>query len=349
MFKNIEGARLGIFVFLGTVLLVFSILLIGNKDSLFVSTLQVKTYFQSVQGLKAGAPVRLSGYDIGNVSQITLVPDGSGQVEVVMNIQKELAQFIRIDSEASIETEGLVGKKIIIITAGTKDMAPIQEFGIIKSEDPISISEIFNETKDVMKYLNEITKEFSEIVAKINQGEGTIGRLVNDEELYESTVKITNTADKSLKQINKRFEEVSEIIVGLSGSYESIVMNIDSTIIDVKHLISKVEKGEGVLGALVSDRSSYDSIKTIITNLVSTTEQFEKGATGFAENMEALKHNWLFKKYFEERGYWDTSEYEKELDNKIEEIKTQNELLDQKIKELKDLEASIEKGTVSKD
>lgn len=343
MFKTFEGARLGIFVFIGTVLLVFSILLVGNKDSLFVKTIQVKAYFHSVQGLKTGAPARLSGYDVGNVSQITLVPDGSGQVEVVINIQKELAQFIRIDSEASIETEGLVGKKIVVITAGSKDMAPIQEGGVIKSEDPISISEIVNETKDVMKYLNDITKEFSEIVAKINQGEGTIGRLVNDEALYESTVKITNTADKSLTQINRRFEEVSEIIVGLSGSYESIVVNIDSTIVDVKNLIGKVERGEGVLGALVSDRSSYDSIKTVINNLVNTTEQFEKGAKGFAENMEALKHNWLFKKYFEERGYWETSDYEKELDSKILEVKKQNEIIDQKIKELKELESNLNK------
>ncbi len=341
MFKTFEGARLGIFVFMGTVLLVFSILLIGNKDSLFVTTIQVKTYFQSVQGLKTGAPIRLSGYDIGNVSQITLVPDGSGQVEVIMNIKNELAQFIRIDSEASIETEGLVGKKIIIITPGSKDMATIQENGVIKSEDPISMTEIISETKDVMKYLNEITKEFSEIVAKINQGEGTIGRLVNDEELYESTVKITNTAEKSLTQINKKFEEVSEIIVGLSGSYESIVKNIDSTIVDVKSLINKVEKGEGVLGALIADRSSYDSIKTVINNLVSTTSQFEKGATGFAENMEALKHNWLFKKYFEERGYWETTEYENQMESKVQEVKKQNEILDQKIKELKELEEKL--------
>jgi len=343
MFKNFEGARLGIFVFLGTVLLIVSILLIGNKDSLFVSTIEVKTYFQSVQGLKSGAPVRLSGYDIGNVSKITLVPDGSGQVEVIMNIQKDLAQFIRIDSEASIETEGLVGKKIVVITAGSKDMAPVQEKGIIKSEDPISITEIVGETKDVMKYLNEITKEFSEIVAKINQGEGTIGKLVNDDNLYESTVKITNTAEMSLKQINNRFQEVSEIIVGLSGSYKNIVTNLDSTVVDVKSLISKVENGEGVLGALISDRSSYDSIKTVINNLVITSEQFQRGATGFAENMEALKHNWLFKSYFEERGYWDTSDYEKELDKKIMEVKRQNEILESKINELKALEEKLSK------
>ena len=70
----------------------------------------------------------------------------------------------------------------------------------------------------------------SRIVAKINSGEGTIGKLVNDDELYESTVSITKTADTSLASITNRMNEVTEFIVDLGTGFESIVSNVDTSI-----------------------------------------------------------------------------------------------------------------------
>jgi phospholipid/cholesterol/gamma-HCH transport system substrate-binding protein len=72
-----------------------------------------------------------------------------------------------------------------------------------------------------------------------------------------------------------------------------------------------------------------------------TTKMTQEGAESFMENMEALKHNWLFKSYFEQRGYWDKADYEKELDKKILEIKEQNEALEERIKKLQQLNRQI--------
>ena len=88
MLKNLEGARLGIFVFIGTVLIVLSIFLIGNRESLFVSSITVKAYFKTVEGLRNGAPVRMSGYDIGSVKSISLASDTTGRVVVNMRIEE---------------------------------------------------------------------------------------------------------------------------------------------------------------------------------------------------------------------------------------------------------------------
>ncbi|MBL1215091.1 MAG: MCE family protein [Ignavibacteriae bacterium] len=345
MLKHLEGARLGLFIFLGTVLIVLSIFLIGNRESLFVSSIYVKTYFTTVEGLKAGAPVRMSGYTIGSVRSISLANDTSGRVEVEMRIETDVRQFLRLDSEASVETEGLVGKKIVNITAGSPDLEIVAEGGIIKSKDPINITAIIRETRDLMAYLNDITKDFSSIVAKINSGEGTIGKLVNDDELYTSTVSITKTADTSLAAITNRMNEVTDFIVDLGTGFESIVSNVDTSITEIKMLIDNVKKGEGVIGALFADESSYDSIKTVISNLVSTTNYAADGAASFAENMEALKHNWLFKAYFEERGYWDKAEFEVQLDNRIEEVNKKKEILEQKIQELKELEKRVDNSS----
>lgn len=341
MFKHLEGARLGIFIFIGTVFIVLSIFLIGNKESLFVSSIEIYAKFGRVEGLKTGAPVRLSGLTIGSVNSITLADDTSGTVIVKMNIENDVRHFIRLDSKATIETEGLVGKKVVSITPGSRDMEIVEEGSFIQTVEPANIAEIIEETQATMAYIKEITKEFSEIAAKINKGQGTIGRLINDEELYTSTVQVTQTADTSLKQITGRLDEVTSFLVDIGEGAASIFGNIDTVITNIKMLVNNVQKGEGVLGALMADRSSYDSIKTVINNLVRTTESTLDGAESFAENMEALKHNWLFKSYFEERGYWDKVDYEKNIDQKIELLNKKNEELEQKLIELRELGGTL--------
>ncbi|MGK9368673.1 MlaD family protein [Melioribacter sp. Ez-97] len=342
MLKQLEGARLGLFIFIGTVLLIISIFLIGSRENLFTSAIEIKTYFDQIEGLKPGAPVRLSGYDVGSVSSISLVGDEEGNVEVVMRIDNDLVHFIRLDSEASIETEGLVGKKIVTITPGSADQPVIKNGGIIKSKNPLNLSVIMEQTESTISYLKDLTRDLAEIIAKVNRGEGTIGKIVNDDRLYESAVSITQNADRSLTQVTKRLTDVSDIIVEMTGSIKSIISNVDSAIYDVKRVVDKVDRGEGVLGVLVSDQKMADSLKQVISNLTRTSDEARMATSSLYENMEALKHNWLFKGYFEERGYWNKVEYERDIEKRIGELKRQNQLLDMKIKELLELEKKLD-------
>ncbi|MBU1095006.1 MAG: hypothetical protein CVV23_15260 [Ignavibacteriae bacterium HGW-Ignavibacteriae-2] len=341
MFKHLEGARLGLFIFIGTVFIVLSIFLIGNKESLFVSSININSTFGRVEGLRTGAPVRLSGLTIGSVSSVTLSGDTSGSVIVSMNIDNEVRHFIRLDSKASIETEGLVGKKIVSISPGSKDLETVKDGSFIASKEPMNISEVIDETTLILTYVKDITKDFSGVVSKINAGQGTIGKLVNDDQLYKSTVNITQTADTSLTKISKRMDEVAGFLVDIAGGASTIFNNIDTVIANVKFLITNVQKGEGVLGALMVDRSSYDSIKTVIKNLALTTESTLEGARSFSENMEALKHNWLFKSYFEERGYWDRNEYERQIDLKLEQLNKRNLELEKTLNDLREMGVKI--------
>ncbi|MCX6170040.1 MAG: MlaD family protein [Ignavibacteriales bacterium] len=341
MLKQLEGARLGIFVFFGTVLFVISIFLLGSKEKLFTRSTELKAYFAQIEGLKSGAPVRLSGYDIGSVSSISFSNDSTGNVEVKMRIDNELKHFIHIDSEASIETEGLVGKKIVTITAGSTETSEVGDNGVIRSKNPVNISAIMEDTKSIMGNINNLTKDFSEIFTKINKGEGSVGKLVNDDQLYTSAVNATKSADKSLSVITKRLDEIADIVVSTSTSLKTIIGNIDSATVDVRNLIHKVKRGEGALGSLIVDNNVADSVKIIIKNLAKTSDDARIATSSLAENMEALKHNWLFKSYFEERGYWNQSEYEKAIDLQLTELKKQQAILDNKMKELKELESKI--------
>lgn len=344
MLKHLEGARLGIFIFIGTVLLVISIFLLGSKEKLFTSTIEVKAYFNQIEGLKSGAPVRLSGYDIGSVSGISLVDQESGNVEVKMRIDVGLKHFIRLDSQAAIETEGLVGKKIVTITPGSPDLAVIEEGGIIKSKNPMNVAAIIEETEAVISYLKNLTKDLSEIIAKTNEGEGTFGKLVNDDRLYNAAVNITQNADKNMTALTEKLSDITDIIVNTSQSIGSIIANVDTAVIDVRKLVTRVEKGEGALGTLITDQQIADSIRTLIYNFSKTSEDARMATSSLAENMEALKHNWLFKSYFEQRGYWNKAEYEIEIEKRLKDLQEQNDILDKKINELLELEKKLEKN-----
>ena len=117
---------------------------------------------------------------------------------------------------------------------------------------------------------------------------------------------------------------------------------------NAKDVIAKVNRGQGTLGALIAERRIYDSLLVVVEKMIDMAEEARSGANRFDENMEALRHNWFFKGYFEDRGYWDKAEFEKELDAKIEnlrkleeDLKRQSEELDRRAEQLLKREEAV--------
>jgi phospholipid/cholesterol/gamma-HCH transport system substrate-binding protein len=339
MFKNLGNAKLGLFIFLGSTLLVVLIFLLGNKDQLFTSTITVKTYFQNTGGLRNGASVRFGGIDVGAVKDVKIVNDGSGKIEVSMRIKDEIKSFLKKDSRASIETEGLVGNKVVVISMGSDNSEGISDGGVILSMEPLSFADIIEETQGIMAYTKEMTKDLAEIVYKVNRGDGTIGKILNDDQLYNAATNLTKSADRSMISLTDDMKGVIALFDELGRGVEDVVRNINTVVTRIDTVLQGVSEGKGLLGSLVSDKGKEsESINQILDNLVVVSEDAKLSASRLAENMEALKHNWLFKSYFEERGYWDEEEFNKEIDSKIIELNDKIKLLDEKILELKSLE-----------
>ena len=339
MFKNMSSFRLGVFILLGITLLIVAIFLVGQKESLFSSTFKVRTFFNDIQGLKPGTSVRLSGIDVGSVSGIDIVDDTTGRVQVTMSLQTDIKRFIRTDTKASIESEGLVGNKVVVLKIGSSQSEQVKDDGVIQSEEPIGFSAIIDQTEGIMNYTKKMTKNLSEIVEKVNKGEGSIGKLLNDNELYNNATHLTQTADESLKGITSELDKVTELFNHLGSGVELTITNINRAVANIDTIISGVNKGQGVIGGFVSKNGKYDStITSTLLNIQRTSEEAKIGAARLAENMEALKHNWLFKGYFENRGYWDKAEYEDKIDDKLKELDAKIKLLDKRIETLKDLQ-----------
>lgn len=303
MSNALANAKLGIFIFLGSVLLVVLIFLLGNKDQLFASTFTIKAQFKNTEGLRNGASVRFGGIDVGAVKEIKILDDNSGRVEVIMRIKEDIRKYVKKDSRASIETEGLVGNKVVMLTMGSIDAEEIMDGGRILSKEPLSFADIIEETQGIMAYTKDMTKNMAEIVSKVNQGEGTLGRIINDDKLYVAATNLTNTADRNLNSISEDMKDVMVLFDNLGTGVKDVVTNINQIVTRIDTVLQDVSEGKGLLGSLVSDNGKEGkSLNQILDNIVVVTEEAKTSASRLSENMEALKHNWLFKSYFEERG-----------------------------------------------
>jgi len=342
MANKISSIRLGFFIFLGIALLIIGIFLIGQKESLFSSTFNVKAYFKDVQGLRSGATVRLSGIDVGSVKSVEIVNDTTGRVEVDMNLQTDVQRFIRTDTKATIETEGLVGNKVVVLKIGSSSAEPVKDGGYIQSEEPVGFSAIIAQTEGIMKYTKDMTKNLADIVGKVNKGEGTIGKLISDTELYDNATKLTQTADESLKNITDELSRVTGLFDTLGVGVKNVVFNTNKVVADVDNIIENVKEGRGVLGALLVSGKYDSTIAGTLVNIQKTSADARLAASRLAENMEALKHNWLFKGYFEQRGYWDKAKYEDEIDSKVKELDSKIKTLNDQIQTLKSLQQTQE-------
>lgn len=341
MKAGLSGAKLGIFIFIGSALLVVGIFMLGNKEALFKPTFTVKAYFHNVEGLRNGSPVKLSGIDAGAVQGIKVVGDTVSLIEVKMRLLDDIRHFIRVDTQAEIQTEGLVGNKFVSLKIGDSQSEPVKDGGVIQAKEPVSFADIIQETQGIMGYTKQMTKDLSEIINRINAGEGTVGKIFTDDALYYAATDLTKSADKSLTGITEELKIITDQYKSLGQSVKSAVENINNIVIGVDSLLGNTSKGKGVLGSLLVEGTSADSnFQTLMINLKEISEESKAATASLSENMEALKHNWLFKSYFEDRGYWDASLYEEEIDRKTEELDQKIELLNQKIEELKSLEST---------
>lgn len=196
--------RLGMFISGGIILFVIAIFFIGKQKNLFSPVFKLTTTFYNVSGLQVGSNVRFSGINIGTVDNIDIINDSTVQVDML--IRKDVRQFIKTDCQAGIGSSGVIGDRILIITQGTTD-APLAKDGQhIASKEPVETDAIMASLKVTVGNVEIITHELAEIMVKINSGNGTLGRLIQDSTIAENF----NQTMVNLKQSSKGLDENME-------------------------------------------------------------------------------------------------------------------------------------------
>src|SRR6202165_4204077 len=201
-----RAARLGAFIIATLAILAAGIFLIGSKQYLFSSTYRLKAQFATVVGLDPGAEVRIGGVHGGTVRAVELPHNPDGKITVLMDLQRSTHDIITHDSVAAIETEGLVGNEYVSISFGSARALNVKDDDTIASQPPLVIADLMKKADGLLDTGQEALESgtvaaanMSSISGKINQGQGTIGALVNDKKIYtqmdQTTVGLRDTVN----------------------------------------------------------------------------------------------------------------------------------------------------------
>jgi phospholipid/cholesterol/gamma-HCH transport system substrate-binding protein len=204
--------RLGIFIVATLLMFAAGVFWIGNKQFLFHSTYRLQAEFQTVAGLNGGAEVRVGGIHEGTVRQIQLPVRANEKVRVLMDMAGPTRSVIKNDSVATIRSEGLVGDKFVEISFGSDQAPKVKNGDTIRGEPPLQISDLLNKTSEVLDTtkgaidnVNQTASNLNSITTKINQGQGSMGALINDKKIYQNVNAGTNAFKEDMEALKHNF------------------------------------------------------------------------------------------------------------------------------------------------
>jgi phospholipid/cholesterol/gamma-HCH transport system substrate-binding protein len=196
--------RLGIFIAGGLTLFMLAIFVIGKQKNLFNPVFKLTSTFYNVSGLQVGNNIRFSGINVGTVDNISIINDST--VKVDMLVKKDVKPFIKSDCGVAIGSEGLIGDRLLVITQGSSDAPLVKDGQKLESMEPVETDAIMASLKVTAGNAEIISQQLAEIMSKINSGNGTLGRLIQDSTIAENLNQTMSNLKKSSKGLNENME-----------------------------------------------------------------------------------------------------------------------------------------------
>lgn len=306
-------AAVGAFVILGVLLFAVGLFFIGDRRMLFNHTVDVYAEFANIAGLADGAKVRVGGMDAGEVDAIQVPSSPSAKFRVKMRIREDLHRLVRVDSVATIQTDGLVGNKFVQIDAGTDQAGIVPPLGTVPSREAFELSAMLQRMSDTVDLIRA------------------------------TIVQLRDGIDDALTSVTDTANEAQDLLNDVGGDARAIMASTQKVSDNLKMIVSGIREGKGTIGKLITDDAMYTSAKNIVADaekavasLREASDQAKdaiadlrgengplKGVTGtleetlssardamqdLADNTEALKRNFLFRGYFNKRGFFDLDE-----------------------------------------
>lgn len=209
--KNNYKVRLGLFILIGVTLFLSAIFIIGKQKNMFDPVFTLTSTFYNVSGLQVGNNIRFLGINVGTVNRISIINDSSVRVEMI--IKSDVKPFIKQDSKVSIGSEGIIGDKIILISQGSSNGPAITKGQELLSLEPIETDAIIASLEITAGNAEIISHELAEIMININNGQGTLGRLIQDEAIADNLSQTITNLRKSSKGLDENMEAAKSNIL----------------------------------------------------------------------------------------------------------------------------------------
>jgi phospholipid/cholesterol/gamma-HCH transport system substrate-binding protein len=303
-----KKVRLGLFILLGTLIFVAFFYLIGSSSKMFSKNITLHTIFAHVSGLRSGDHVRFSGIIVGTVSNLQITTDTS--VVVDMSVERRMLRFIRKDSKVEIKPEALIGDKMLVIYSGTKEFEHVKEGDYLEPMGSVHLEDVVYQLSGELRKAETIINNLVDITDKVNQGDGNVGRILNDSSI---AMKLDQSADNFV-QLTSNLKVLSEQLkdpnsdLGKLVYKDNLTTKMDSILVTLDRVVSNTEvatrdlakttaelnttamainSGNGVVNKLLYDSAFADTLGMTISTLNETLIEIDAVATN-------LQHKKLF-------------------------------------------------------
>jgi phospholipid/cholesterol/gamma-HCH transport system substrate-binding protein len=267
--------RVGITVIVATLTLAFLLFLMSGTSGIFTSRITLKSYFDNAQGLRQGAPVRLNGVDIGNVTKILIVPDKNKQqtpVEVLMKVSTKYSYAIRRDSVTSLDTAGVLGETFLDIDSLQALGAPAQDGDTLPTQVHPDFNQVVRASQSTLENMDALLKRADRILAFAESGKGSMGKLIYDPTLYNRLSSTIAEFQQIVQQVGSGEGSLGRLI-SRNDAYEKFIATLDK----MNGVIDDLQEGKGTAGKFLKDPSLYNNANETVANMKKLTEDINAG------------------------------------------------------------------------
>jgi len=266
--------KVGIVALASIILFAIAVFLITGQTGFFAETVVYYTYTPDAGGLRDGAVVRLAGVDVGTVRTVTLSgrPALNEAVEIVMEVNERFAGDIRTDSQVILGTQGVLGDSYVNMSRGTEAGEPVPPGGTVPFRETAAFTELVGGSRDLLDNLNVLTTRLNSIVETIDTGEGTVGRLINDDTLYNRIDATVSSAERLVEQISSGEGTLWQLVRS-----RELYDNLNATTVKLQSVADRIENGDGTVGRLLRDPALFENAEQLIAKGTTLVDNISQG------------------------------------------------------------------------
>jgi phospholipid/cholesterol/gamma-HCH transport system substrate-binding protein len=267
--------RVGATVIFASVTLAVLLFLISGTGGFFSHRIHVKSYFDNAEGLRVGAPVRLAGVDIGNVTAIRVVPDKDRQftpVEITMKVSTTYGFDLRRDSVTSLDTAGVLGETYLDINSSQAVGALVQDGDTLPTQVHPDFNEVVRSSQSTLQNMDALLKRADRILAFAESGKGSLGKLIYDPTLYNQFSATVGSFQGIVSQIAKGQGSLGQLI-NSNDAYNKFVATLDK----MNGVVDDLQAGKGTAGKFLKDPALFNNANDTIANLKKLSEDLNAG------------------------------------------------------------------------
>ena len=299
--------RVGLTVLFATITLSVLIFVMSGTGGWFTRKITIRSYFDNAGGLREGAPVRLAGVDIGNVTRVQVVQgQPATPVEVTMKVNTKFSFNLRKDSVTVLSTAGILGETYVDIDSSVAKGPEAADGDTLAARGQPDIQDVVRASQGTLQNMDALLKRLDRILAFVESGQGSIGKVIYSPALYDQlNATVTEfkglvddvqsgkgslgplfTSDEAYKKVMVAIDKINVMVDDLQAGKGTagkllkdpvLFDNANKTIANVRQLTDDINAGKGTLGKLSHDQEFADKLQVTINNLAALSESLQKG------------------------------------------------------------------------